>query len=238
MMMEKLSVLTRAGVVLACLAMGTVAALAQEKAMERTVTVSASGEVSARPDMARVSSGVMSEGASAREALDRNTSVMSKLVTGLKAAGVEANDIQTSNISVQPRYTHPREGQAPAISGYIVSNTVEIRARDLKRLGELLDSLITLGANQMHGLSFEVSQAETLKDEARKGAIANARRRAELYAAAAGVEVGAVLSISEDTAHPGPRGFTMARKAAAEAMPIEAGTETLEARVTVTWALK
>jgi hypothetical protein len=187
--------------------------------------------------MARVSAGVTSEGTTAREALDKNTAAMAKLIAGLKSAGVEAADIQTSNISVQPRYTNPREGQVAVINGYTVSNTVDVRARDLKRLGELLDGLIGLGANQMHGLSFEVSEAETLRDEARKAAIANARRRAELYAAAAGAKVGEVLAISEDTIHPPPRPYAMARKAGAEVMPIEPGSETLEARVSVTWAL-
>lgn len=213
-------------------------AQAEEKGMERTVTVSASGEVSADPDIATVSTGVMSEANTAREALDRNTALMAKLLAGVKAAGVDPKDIQTSNISVQPRYTNPREGQAPVINGYTVSNSVNIRARDLKRLGELLDSLVSLGANQMNGLTFEVSKAEALKDEARKAAIANARRRAELFALAAGAQVGDVISISEETSHPGPRPYAMSRNVMAEAMPVEAGTQSLEARVTVTWALK
>ena len=213
-------------------------ALAEEKKMERTVTVSASGEAGAEPDMARVLSGVVSEAPTAREALDRNSATMQKLIVGLKSAGVDPKDIQTSTFNISPRYTNPRDGQAPIINGYTVSNSVEIRSRDLKRLGELLDSLISLGANQMNGLTFEVSQAETLRDEARKQAIANARRRAELYAAAAGASVGEVLAIAEDTGGAVPRPYAMARKAAAESVPIEAGTETLEARVTVTWALK
>jgi hypothetical protein len=214
-------------------------ALAEEKRMERTVTVSAAGEVSADPDMARISSGVVSEANTAREALDRNSAAMKKLIAGLKSAGVEPKDIQTTSFNVQPRYTNPREGQAPVINGYQVVNQVDVRIRNLAKLGELLDTLISLGANQMHGISFEVSRAETLKDEARKAAIANARRRAELFATAAGAAVGEVLSISEDVQHHGgPRPFAMARAAAAESVPIEAGTETLEARVTVTWALK
>lgn len=234
---KKLGGLTRLAVIVAVLTAGSEIARTQEKVMQRTVTVSASGEVSVRPDMARVSAGVTSEGTTAREALDKNTAAMAKLIAGLKSAGVEAADIQTSNINVQPRYTNPREGQVAVINGYTVSNTVDILARDLKRLGELLDGLIGLGANQMHGLSFEVSEAETLRDEARKAAIANARRRAELYAAAAGAKVGEVLAISEDTIHPAPRPYAMVRKAGAEVMPIEPGSETLEARVSVTWAL-
>jgi uncharacterized protein YggE len=220
------------------LAANAAGAAAEEKRMERTVTVSATGEVSAEPDMARLSSGVVSEADTAREALNLNSSAMKKLIEGLKAAGVDAKDIQTSSFHVEPRYTNPRDGQAAVINGYRVVNQVEIHARDLARLGELLDSLVSLGANQMNGLTFEVSKAETLRDEARKSAIANARRRAELYAEAAGASVGEVLAISEDASQPGPRPMAMARKALAQSVPIEAGSETLEARVTVTWALK
>ncbi len=204
----------------------------------RTVTVSASGEAVAEPDMASISSGVVAEAPSAREALSKNTVVMKKLIDGLKAAGIEAKDIQTSSFNVNPVYSNPREGQAPVITGYQVHNQVTIRARDLARLGDVLDSMVSLGANQMNGLAFEVSKAETLRDEARKAAIANARRRAELYATAAGATVGEVVSISEDTAgfHPQPKVY--ARAAMAEAVPIERGTQTLEANVTVTWSLK
>lgn len=214
-------------------------ASAEEKSMERTVTVTATGEVSAEPDVARLSSGIVSEADTARAALDKNSASMKKLIAGLKSIGIEPKDIQTSSFNVEPRYTNPRDGQVAVIDGYRVVNQVEVRARDLSKLGELLDQLVSLGANQMHGLNFEVSKAETLKDEARKDAIANARRRAELYAAAAGATVGEVIAISEDTGFQGPRPMVgLARKAMAESVPIESGSETLEARVTVTWALK
>lgn len=207
--------------------------------MERTVTVSASAEVAAEPDIARLSAGVASEADSAREALSRNTEAMRRLIEGLKGTGVDEKDIQTSAFNVEPRYTNPRDNRPPVISGYRVSNNVAITARDLKRLGELLDKLVTLGGNQIHGLTFDVSKAETLKDEARKQAIANALRRAKLYAAAAGAEVGAVVAISEETGHVvSPRPAMMGRAAMAQSVPIEAGSQMLEARVTVTWALK
>ena len=224
--------------VVGILGLGAGAVVAEEKKMDRTVTVSATGEAGAEPDMARVSSGVTSEADTAREALSRNSAAMKKLIAGMKTAGVDAKDIQTSSFHIEPRYTNPREGQTPVINGYRVTNQVEIRARNLDKLGDLLDTLVTLGANQMSGLSFEVSKAETLKDEARRSAIANALRRAKLYAEAAGATVGEVIAISEDTGVQGPRPYVMARTAMAESVPIERGTETLEARVTVTWALK
>ncbi len=210
---------------------------AEEKPMDRLITVSATGYAYAEPDRATVSAGVAAEADTAAAALSANTELMQKVVDGLKESGIDAKDIQTSNFNVEPRYTNPRDGTPPVINGYRVSNQVTVLVRDLKSLGGLLDKLVTLGANQIGGLSFEVSKAETLKDEARKEAVANARRRAELLATAAGAEVGEVVTISEEVSYGGPRPVAM-RAAKAESVPIEAGTETLEARVTVTWKLK
>jgi uncharacterized protein len=210
---------------------------AEDKSMDRLITVSATGYVTADPDQARLTSGVTAEADTAEAALSANTEIMQKVVSGLKDSGIEAKDIQTSNFNVEPRYTNPRDGTAPEINGYRVSNQVTILVRDLKALGGLIDKLVNLGANQINGLEFEVSKAETLKDDARKEAVANARRRAELLAGAAGAEIGEVVTISEETSFGGPRPMAM-RAAKADAAPIEAGTATLEARVNVTWKLK
>ena len=209
---------------------------AEERPMHRLITVSASGYADAEPDRATVSAGVAAEAETAAAALSANTELMQKVIAGLKESGIDAKDIQTRNFNVEPRYTNPRDG-TPSIDGYRVSNQVSLVVRDLKALGGLLDRLVSLGANQVNGLAFEVSKAETLKDEARKEAVANARRRAELLAAAAGADLGEVVTITEEMSFGSPRPMAM-RAARADAAPIEAGTETLEARVTVTWALK
>jgi uncharacterized protein len=214
-------------------------ALAEEKRMERTVTVTASGTITAIPDMARISTGVVAEAETARAALTGNSEMMAKLIAGLKSSGIDPKDIQTSSFHIEPRYTNPREGEVAVINGYRVVNQVEVTSRNLDKLGEVMDALVSLGANQMNGLAFDVSKAEMLRDDARKDAIANARRRAELYAAAAGAKVGKVVLISEDTA-PGPQPFLRGARAqmAAASVPLERGSETLEARVTVTWELE
>jgi uncharacterized protein len=212
---------------------------AEDKLMDRLITVSATGYAYAEPDRARVSSGVASEAETARAALTANTEKMKQVVAGLKEAGIDAKDIQTSNFSVEPRYTNPQDGTPSKIDGYRVSNQVTVFVRDISAIGALLDKLASVGANQIYGLTFEVSKSETLKDEARKEAVANARRRAELLATAAGAEVGEVVSIAEDLQYSGPRPMAMARAAVSkDSVPVEAGTETLEARVTVTWKLK
>jgi uncharacterized protein YggE len=205
--------------------------------MDRLITVSATGYATAEPDQARLSTGVTSEAETAKEAFAVNSELMQKVINGLKESGIDAKDIQTSNFNVEPRY-ETGKSTTPVINGYRVSNQVEILVRDLKSLGGLLDKLVSLGANQMHGLTFVVSKAETLKDDARKEAVANARRRAELLATAAGAGVGEVVSIAEEVSYQGPRPMAMSTRAKAEFAPVESGTETLEARVTVTWKLK
>lgn len=232
-----------AAVALMATSVAASAALAQssspDKAMQRSITVSATGTVQAAPDQARIASGVVSEADTAAKALAANTGDMTKLIGGLKEAGVDGKDIQTSSFRIEPRYTNPQDGRsAPTIDGYRVVNEVSVLVRDVANLGGILDALVKLGANQMNGLSFEVSKADTLKDDARREAVANARRRAELLATAANATLGDVVTISEDVVHEGPRPFAMAKAARADSVPIESGTETLEARVTITWALK
>ncbi len=205
--------------------------------MERTITVSGTVVIAAEPDEASVSTGVLTEGESARDALSKNSAAMRKIIEGLKGAGIEPKDIQTVNFAIMPRFTNPKDGQAPRVVGYNVVNSVRIRVREIARVGEVLDGVVTLGANQAGGIAFEVTKAEVLRDEARKQAIGNALRRAKLLAEAAGAKVGPVITISEDAAmSPSPR--PMAARMSAEAVPIEAGSKMLEVRVQVTWALE
>jgi len=213
-------------------------AKAAEEASERRISVTASATVTAEPDLALISTGVVSEAETAREALDRNTAAMRRLIDGLKAADIKPNDIQTTSFNVEPRYEQARDGRPPKIVGYRVHNQVRIAAREIGRLGEVLDRAVTLGANQVGGIQFEVSKAETLKDEARREAMANALRRAQLFAAAAGVQLGDVLRIEEGVQHEGPQPLPYTRALKAEAVPIERGTQSLEATVNVTWGLR
>jgi uncharacterized protein YggE len=204
--------------------------------MERTVSVSATGTVSAEPDIAQISTGVVTEAETAKDAMARNSAVMVKLIEGLKAAGIPAKDIQTTTLNVEPRYTQPKEGRPPVISGYRVVNQVRLTVREIKRLGEILDQAMALGANQVNHIAFDIADAERLKDEARKQAMENARRRGELYAKAAGGELGPVLRISESLGevHPMPG----ARATMRASVPIEPGTRRLEVEVHVTYALR
>lgn len=204
--------------------------------LHRTVSVSATGSVTANTDIAQISAGVVTEADTAKEAMSRNSSTMTKLIDGLKAAGIPSTDIQTTALNVDPRYSQPKDGRAPTITGYRVLNQVRLTVRDVKRLGEVLDQAMALGANQVNHISFDIAEQEVLKDEARRQAMENARRRGELYAKAAGGQLGPVLRIAESVAEIGPMpGVRAAMKAS---VPVEPGTRTLEVEVHVTYALR
>jgi uncharacterized protein YggE len=203
----------------------------------RTVTVSASGTATAEPDAAEITTGVLSDAPTARDALNRNSADMQKLIDALKGLGIEPKDIRTVAFQVDPQYTGNREGKAPTLTGYRVSNQVRIVVRDLKRLGEILDRAIAAGANHAGGISFVVSREEELRDAARRDAMANALRRAKLYAEAARSELGKVVTITEEGGFVSPRPVAAGRMAMSS-VPIEAGTQALDVRVSVTFELK
>jgi uncharacterized protein len=207
------------------------------KPAERMITVTGVASAAAAPDRASITTGVLTDAKSARDALTRNSVAMKKLLDGLKALGIEPKDIQTAAVQINPAYSEgtPR----PQIIGYQAVNQVVIIVRDMKRLGEVLDQAITLGANQMNGIAFEVSNADTLVDTARKAAVADARRKAELFATAAGASLGGVLSISEHQSAPQPYVAQAQRTRAMKVdVPVEGGSVDLQAQVTVVWALR
>jgi uncharacterized protein len=206
---------------------------------KRTISLAATGVVKTTPDKVDITTGVTTEGQTARDALDKNTEAMAKVVEGLKEAGIEPKDIQTTNFSVSPIYEQRKEGKPAFITGYRVSNSVHITVRDTKTLGDILDKVVSLGANQIGSIAFGVSEPEALKDEARKQAMRNAIANAQLYAETAGVELGPVLTIAEEDGGYVPRYEAAAAPTAMDkAVPIEAGTTTVEVRLRVTWELR
>lgn len=232
--------LAAAAIVLLAVA-GTTPARADDDSPRRSVTVTGQGEVKARPDMATISAGVVSEAATAREALDANTAAMGKMIAALKGDGFEAKDIRTSSFSVSPVYTQPKErNERPRIDGYRVTNSLTVTVRDLGRLGATLDRVVSLGANQGGNIHFAFADPGALETQARKAAMADAKTRAELYATAAGARLGKVMTITE-TGHAPPRPYAaraLAAEAAAAPVPVEPGEQAVSASVSVTWELE
>jgi uncharacterized protein len=161
---------------------------------------------------------------------------MGKVLLALKGAGIEEKDFQTSRLSLQPQNAPNRTGPA-AIVGYRASNRVTIRVRDVAKAAGVIDTLVGAGANDIGGINFMVSQASKLLDDAREQAVADARRKAEIYAKAAGVTLGAPLSISEEGS-PGPMPYRKMVAGMAAAAPVAQGEETLRVTVNVSWAIK
>ena len=202
------------------------------------ISVTGEAQISAPPDLAQLDAGVASDGKTAREAAEANSTAMSKVLAALKGAGLEDKDYQTSRLSLQPQYAPNRPGPSPIV-GYRASNRVSIKLHDVAKVASVIDTLVTAGANDVGNINFTVTQASKLLDDAREKAIADARRKAEIYAKAAGVTLGAPLSISEEGA-PAPvfRGKMMAAAPMATSTPIAQGEETLSVTVAVTWAIK
>lgn len=205
-------------------------ALAQE-APAPLLNVTGIGTIEAAPDMASLSIGVTTQGETAVAALAANSAAMEAVMARLAAAGVEARDMQTSNLSVNPNWTG-YDTNSPTISGYIAANMLTVTIRDLAGLGQVLDAAVQDGANTLNGLSFGFVDPGPLLDEARKEAVADARARAELLAAAAGVKLGRIVSISEGTAPEGPIPLYKAELAAAP-VPVAGGEMNVEAAVTI-----
>jgi len=200
------------------------------------ISVTGEATVSAPPDLAQIEGGVTTEAKTAREASETNNAAMGKVLLALKGAGIDEKDFQTSRLSLQPQYAPNRNGPN-AVVGYQASNRVTIKLRDVAKVASVIDTLVAAGANNIGGINFMVSAASKLLDDAREQAIADARRKAEIYARAAGVTLGSPVSISEENA-PGPMPFRKMSAGMAASAPVAQGEETLQVTVSVSWAIK
>lgn len=213
-------------------------------ALAGSISIEGRGQVRAAPDMATVTSGVTTQGATAKEALDANSTAMAALIEALKSSGIEARDIQTSGFSVNPNYVYSEERDAqgynlpPKINGYQVANSVSVIVRDLEKLGTILDQSVTVGANTVNGVEFAVADPSELLNQARKAAFNDARSKAELYADASGTKLGDIETISERQDYAAPVAYAMAERAVAAApTPVEAGELSFAITVSVEWDL-
>lgn len=200
--------------------------------------ISTHGESHRTPDVAAISAGVVTQNADANAAMRDNANRMSAVVAALKKTGVADRDIQTSSISLNPQYNY-NNNQPPTITGYQASNTVNVRLREIGKAGDVLDTLVKQGANQINGPVFSVDKPEAAMDEARTNAVQQARARADLYAAATGLKVRRIVSMSESgEMQPQPRPMMMrAQKMADASTPVAAGENTLGVDLNVVYEL-
>jgi hypothetical protein len=191
----------------------------------RVIAVSGTGRVSGAPDQASISIGVQITAPTLAEATQQASANMTKVLDAIKAQGVDPKDIQTSQYNVNP-ITNYKEGQPPEITGYQVTNVVNVTVKNLDNLGKILDAGMSAGANYLGGVSFSIADTKALETESRTLAVKDAQQKAQTLAQAAGVKLGRVLSITEGASYnppPMPYGRAMAADAVAPG-PVQAGS--------------
>ena len=213
----------------------------ESKETPRTLSVDGDGKVTLVPDMATISIGVHSENKNATEAVASNNSKSQAVVTALKSFGIADKDIRTRNFSIFPRQEWSKDGERLGIT-YVVDNTVVVTVRDLDKIGKILDEAIKAGANNIGGISFDVTDRESAYQKALAAAVENARARAEAIAKAAGVSIDKVQSIdSYVNASPVPvmRSYAKDMEAsAANEVPISAGSMDITVTVHIVFILQ
>jgi uncharacterized protein YggE len=199
-----------------------------------TLNLSAYGETKAPPDMATIALGVQTEAPTAAAAMAANARQMSQVMAALKAAGIAAKDIQTSNLNLSPRYAYGKD-QPPRLTGYQASNDVTVAVRDLARLGAAVDATVSAGANQVNGIAFGLSDPTAAENAARLDAVKALQAKADLYARATGYRILRMVSLGEGGGYAPPRPIAFAATAemrAAAPTPVSPGE--LKVRVDVT----
>jgi uncharacterized protein YggE len=200
---------------------------------DHTITVSGTGSVQTVPDQAQLSFGVTTQAAGATQALTSNAALARRVIAALVGAGVARADIQTQYVSISPQYS----GDGSTIVGYTATNSVSATLRALDKAGSVVDAAVSAGANQVYGPSLLRSDQDALYRSALRLAVADARTKAQALAAAGGVTLGGVLDVVEGQT-PQPVPFERGAAATSEPTPIEPGTQTIQATVTVEFALR
>lgn len=203
--------------------------------------VTAQGEVTRVPDMAVVSAGVVNSAAVASAAMQENASRMARVIAALRKAGIAEKDVSTSSINLSPQYRYT-PNETPVITGYQASNQLTVRFRNIEKAGAVLDALVREGANQISGPNMTIEKPQAALDEARAAAMKAAMARAQLYAAAAGLKVKRIVSISEGGGMQPVPMPVMARMAAADAAmektELMPGEQSLSITVSVVFELQ
>lgn len=222
---------------LAALALGLAASFASADEAQREISVSGQGSVAAAPDMAMITIGVTEEAEEAREAMRMASASVAAMLERLEAMGIDPADIQTRRLTINPVWSNRRDNEVPPeIVGFVASNSVAVRVRDLAGLGPVLDGILEEGANEFSGLQFSLQDPDPLVNEARRAAVADAIAKAELFAEAAGVTLGPLQSLTEQGGSPRPMMMEMAA-ARDVSVPIAQGEVTVEASVNMVFSI-
>lgn len=209
------------------------------------IVVTGQGSVDVAPDMAVLGLTVTREADTARDALSANSAAMAEVLAAMQAQGIDQRDLQTSNFSIQPKYVYPPrkssgEGEPPRIVGYMVRNSLNVRVRDISKVGAVLDQSVSLGVNEGGNILFTNDDPSVPMAQARTRAMQDAIARANTLAKAAGVKTGKLLEISEQSYNPGPMPIgraEMVMARSADAVPVAAGENSYKVTVNVSFAI-
>ncbi len=204
------------------------------------ISINGMGKVSVKPDVAKIDFGLYSDGASVTAVQDDNTRKMNAVITAVKALGVKDADIQTSNYSLQPKIDWTNGNQR--VTGYVLSQMVTLKIRDLTKVGQAIEAATNAGSNQVNSLQFTIDDPSSLQDEARIKAIADAKKKAEALAKATGLHLVKVVSFSEASPveSPIPMPYAVRSQVAdkAAAPQIEAGSLDVTMNVSVMFEVR
>jgi uncharacterized protein len=233
-----ITVLALGAVLTAC---GPASLAVQTQPPQRTITVTGTGKVTLTPDIAYISIGVHTENASAKEAVSNNTTQAQAVIAAIKGFGVVDKDIQTTNFSINPQQQYDANGKVTGIQ-YVVDNTVYVTVRNLTKLGDLLDSTVNAGANNINSIQFDVADKTGALSQARLAAVADAKKQADELTKATGVTLDVVQTISYyDTTAPVTVQYAKSdvmMAPAAAPVPIQAGSMQIYTTVTIVYGLK
>ena len=210
-------------------------AAAQESQIP-VIEVTGQAEILVEPDMALIRLGVREEAKTAGEASSAMTTALAAILAQLRAAGLEERDIATGRLRLDPLYDSGSSLRAPQVAGFAAEIGLTVTVRDLEALGAMLDAAIGSGANQIQGITFDISDRSDALDAARAAAVADGLRKAELYANAAGVALGDLMRLSEGYQSSGPQPVALEARSFADA-GIPAGELTISAEVSMGWGL-
>jgi uncharacterized protein len=233
-----LSILILAATLTGCAPAASAPAAAQNP-NQRTINVNGTGSVTITPDIAYITIGVHTEGADVSEALASNTQQAKTVSDALSGLGVEAKDIQTTAFNVYPSQQYGPSGEMLDLK-YVVDNSVYITVRDLNKMGQILSTVVSSGANNISGIQFDVADRSKAETEARQKAVNDARAQAEELSAAAGAKLGKIqfLSANVDSSTSAPYSLKSDAAGVGGNVPVSAGQLVVTAYANVTYELE
>jgi uncharacterized protein YggE len=224
--------------------------IGQSPEYKNTITVSGTGEIYAKPDLAVINFSVVTETKTVAEAMAENTKKMNAVIDSIKNQGVEEKDLKTTSFNISPRYEYkkveaeieiyPYPPGKRVLVGYEITQSLEVKIRDLTKIGKIIQGATEAGANQVGDLQFTIDKEDELKARARKEAIEKAKVKAKEMAEQLGVKLVRITNFSESSVVPVPRPYYMEKAASLggpEVPQIETGENKIEVTVNITYEI-